>query len=130
MTSNDHSNKPRQPAPFARLLAFVLLAFLSYGATAEVAHKHCNIVPERRSDLTANVSSSDNTNPSSSNTRSGGECLICQLHQHLFVSLLSALPQIAAPPVQSVRPPAAAVSYLSHADTPQRGRAPPTTSLL
>lgn len=130
MTSKDHSSQPRQHAPLARLLAFVLLAFLSYGATAEVAHKHGNIAPERRSDLAANVSSSDNTNPSSGSTRSGAECLVCQLHQHLFVSLLSALPQIAAPLDQPLRPPAAAVSYLNHADTPQRGRAPPTTSLL
>jgi hypothetical protein len=130
VTSNAGSSHPRQHAPFARLLAFALLVFVSYGATAEVAHKHGNITPERRTELAANVSSPDNADPYSSHSRPGGECLICQLQQHLFVSLFNALPQIAAPPVQLVRPDAAAISYLSHTDTPQRGRAPPTASLL
>lgn len=130
MTSNAGSSQPRQHAPFARILAFVLLVFVSYGATAEVAHKHGNPTPERPTELAANVSSPDNTNPYSSHTRTGSECLICQLHQHLFVSLFNALPQIAEPPAQLVRPDAAAISYLSHTDTPQRGRAPPTTSLI
>jgi hypothetical protein len=130
VTSNTGSTSSRQHAPFARFLAFVLLVFISYGATAEAAHKHGSILPEPRAELAATVSSPDNTNPSSQSSRPGGECLICQLQQHLFVSLLNALPQILPPPAQLVSLPAAAVSYLSHADTPQRDRAPPSASLL
>jgi hypothetical protein len=111
-------------------MAFVLLVLISYGATAEAAHRHGNALPERRAELAATFSSPDDTNSSSQSSRPNGECLICQLHQHLFVSLLNALPQMLPPPVQSVRSPATAVSYLSHTDTPQRGRAPPTASLF
>ncbi|MGB7922784.1 MAG: DUF2946 family protein [Pyrinomonadaceae bacterium] len=130
MTSNTGSTSPRQHAPLARFLAFVLLVFISYGATAEAAHRHGNALPEQRAGSAATVSSPDTTNSSSQNSRSGGECLICQLHQNLFVSLLNALPQLVRPPSQPVRSPAAAVSYLSHTDTPQRGRAPPPASLI
>jgi hypothetical protein len=130
VTSKTGSALPSQHAPLARLLAFALLVFIFYGATAEVAHKHAGNVLDRRVELAAVVSTPDQTNSSSENSRPGSECLICQLHQHLFISLINTLPQVAPPPSQLARTPASAISYLSHADTPQRGRAPPPASLL
>jgi hypothetical protein len=131
VTSNTASTSRRRRATLARLTAFVLLLFISYGATAEVAHKHCSVLPAGRADVAkTTISNPSDANTSSERSRNGGECLICQLHQHLFTSLLNTLPQIAPPPAQFVRLPAAAVSYHVQLDAPQRGRAPPTTSLL
>ena len=130
MTSNTGSTSSHEHAPCARFLAFVLLVLISYGATAEAAHRHGTGATERSAERAATVNSPDDPNTSSETSRSNGECLICQLHQHLFASLLNALPQIAPPPAQLARIPAAAISYLSHTDTPQRGRAPPSASLL
>jgi hypothetical protein len=130
VTSNAGSALPRQHAPFARLLAFALLVFIGYGATAEVAHKHASGLLSRGAESTAALGAPDGTNSSSESSRPGSECLICQLHQHLFISLINTLPQIAPPPAQLARTHASAITYLSYADTPQRGRAPPTASLL
>jgi hypothetical protein len=130
VTSNAGLSLPRQHAPFARFLAFALLIFIGYGATAEIAHKHGSTLSARRAEAVEVVSSPDDTGSSSESSRPGSECMICQLHQHLFISLFNTLPQIAPPPAQLVRSPASIISYLSQADTPQRGRAPPQASLL
>lgn len=130
VTSNTASTLRREHAPFARLLAFVLLLFIGYGATAEAAHKHGNILPAGRAGDATTLGNPGDSNPLSESSRKSGECLICQLHQHLFATLFNVQPLIAPPPAQLARSAAAAISYLSQTDAPRRGRAPPLTPLI
>jgi hypothetical protein len=117
-------------APLARLLAFVLLALVTYAATAEAAHKHGNLTLDRSSNAAPAFGPNGDDGSSLKDSRTFGDCLICQLHQHLSVSLFSSLPQVVAPPTQIAQTPAAEFSYLSQSDTPRRGRAPPLSSLF
>lgn len=112
-----------------RLLAFVLLALVTYAATAEAAHKHGNLTLDRAGQTATAFSANDDAGSSLKESRTFGDCLICQLHQHLSVSLFSSLPQVSAPPVQTAQTPAAELSYLSQSDTPHSGRGPPLVSL-
>jgi Protein of unknown function (DUF2946) len=130
VTGNTESTLRRQGAPLARLLAFALLLFIGYGATAEVAHKHGNILSDGRASSATTLSHQGDANSSSETSRRSGECLICQLHQHLFSSLLNAPPLVAPPTAQMARSAADTISYLLQTDAPRRGRAPPPTSLV
>jgi hypothetical protein len=130
VTSNTRSTLRPRYAPRARALAFALLIFLGYGATAEVAHKHGQFLPDRRASHATTLSNPDDASSSSEHSRKSGECLICQLHQHLFVTLFNAPPLIAPPPARLSRAAADAISYLSQVDAPRRGRAPPLASLI
>ncbi|HEX8707512.1 MAG TPA: DUF2946 family protein [Pyrinomonadaceae bacterium] len=125
MTSKTRPTSSFPQAPFARLLALALLVFIAYGATAEAAHKHCNLPSGRAAGAAASIGKSGDEDSSQTLARSAAECLICQLHQHLFVNLFSALPQLAAPPVLALKAPADAISQLGRTDAPRRGRAPP-----
>jgi len=117
-------------APLARLLAFVLLVLVTYSATAEAAHKHGNVTLNRASNAAPAFSTNGDAGSTLKESRTFGDCLICQLHQHLSISLFSSPPQLVAPPVQIAQTPAAELSYLSQSDTPRRGRAPPLASLF
>jgi hypothetical protein len=117
-------------APLARLLAFVLLALVTYAATAEAAHKHGNLTLDRASNAAPAFGTNGDDGSSLKDSRTFGDCLICQLHQHLSVSLFSSLPQVIAPPTQTAHMPAAELSYLSQSDTPHSGRGPPLASLF
>jgi Protein of unknown function (DUF2946) len=120
----------RQNAPLARLLAFVLLVFVTYSTTVEAVHKHGNLLLASSGNTATTVYSQGDANSSANDSRSKGECVICQLRQHLSVSLLNALPQIVAPQQQATRTLAATLPSASRFATPQRGRAPPTASLI
>jgi hypothetical protein len=123
----------RSPARRARALAFVLLASLSWGATAEVNHHHgtqsagrVSLLSTVSNQITAErIESPCNESPSKG-TSSRDECLICQLHQNLFAKALSHALH-SAPATDAVsRNPTSLVSYSSQFNTPQRGRAPPS----
>jgi hypothetical protein len=129
VTDRTPALRNRRHAPLTRLLAFVLFVFVAYGATAEVVHKHGNLgkgYAEANSSIRA-------TNDEGSTTREsqrGDACLICQLHQNLFLYFVSEQPRLAPPIVQLAHTPTEPDFYLSHTDTPRRGRAPPLASLL
>ncbi|MBA2734354.1 MAG: hypothetical protein H0U54_15940 [Acidobacteria bacterium] len=130
MTGNITSATHRQNRPIARLLAFVLLAFVTYSSTAEAVHKHGNLsLAPSNSSAQAAYSPSD-ASSTINNSRATGECVICQLRQQLSVSLLNALPQIVAPQNQATRALAAALPCSTRYTTPRRGRAPPLPSLI
>jgi hypothetical protein len=116
-------------APLARLLAFVLLAFVTYTTTAESVHRHGRLALNRAGSSAAAVSSSGGTNTSANESPALGDCLICQLRQNLSFSLLSALPQLVAPQSQAELSAAVASLIASRFKAPRRGRAPPVTSL-
>jgi hypothetical protein len=131
VTSNNNATaSPRIHAPLARRLAFVLLVFITYGATAGAAHRHGNIPAQGRANLAATMSDSSNPGSTTKDRGTNGECLICRLHQHLFSGLLHHQPAFITPSVQLVRATVAAISYFSQTDAPRRGRAPPTFSIL
>lgn len=129
MTSKTGSALRTKHAPLARLLAFVLLAFVAYAATVETVHRHGNISLTRAGLSSTAVSNSSDAGSSLNEARSFSDCLICQLHQNLSTSLFSSLPQVVVPQAQILRTAAVEHSYLSQSDTPTRGRAPPTASL-
>lgn len=112
----------------ARVLAFVLLLFVTHSATAEVVHQHGNLLSATSTSAASFIDADTNPLAPESNG-STGECLICQLHQHLFSTLLISTPGLAAPQAEEATAGQSFVSLPSRAHTPQRGRAPPETSL-
>lgn len=111
------------------MLAFVLLAFVAYTTTAESVHRHGRLTLQPAESSTATVSPSGDANPSANDSPALGDCLICQLRQNLSFTLLSALPQLVAPPSQVELSTAVALLSASRFEAPRRGRAPPVTSL-
>jgi hypothetical protein len=110
-------------------MAFVLLAFVTHSATVEIAHQHGNLLSGRSIDTASfNGANTDHSAPESS--RSTGECLICQVHQHLFSTLLISIPGIAPPQAEEAVAIHSLISSPSEASAPRRGRAPPQASLL
>lgn len=129
MTSKTVSAARRRHAPLARLLALVLLAFVTYTTTAESVHRHGGLALEGAAGSAAAVTSHGDADSTASDSPALGDCLICQLRQNLSFSLLSALPQLAAPQVKAELSPAVALLAASRFEAPRRGRAPPSTSL-
>ena len=127
VTSNTGSLARRQSAPFARLLAFVLLAFVTYAATS--IHRHGSLLPAAPDSNVPAITSSDDSGSLANDSRATGECLICQLRQQLSFSLLNAPSLNVAPEAQLARFIASELPSFSVTATPQRGRAPPLTSL-
>ena len=117
----------------ARFIAVLLLAFVSWGATAELTHHH----DTRRLDSVTDSSPSNvgvdsnsfestekQTNPSSSKSRA--ECLICQLHQNLSTTLVTHAPGVASSETKTFRAPAILTLRLSEFRSDRSGRAPPS----
>jgi hypothetical protein len=126
VTSNNTLVLNKQPTLFARVSAFVLLVLVAYGAIAGAAHSHGTVTPQLRPGATEpTVSSSNDPNSSSKQSPKSGDCLVCQLQQHLYSGLLSALPHVAPPLTQFAfaRPTGTRCSTQTYA--PRRGRAPP-----
>jgi hypothetical protein len=130
VTSKTRSALRTKHAPPARLLAFVLLALVTYAATAESAHKHGNVSLNRPAQSAPAFEASSDAESSLKDSKKFGDCLICQLHQNLSVSLFSTLPQVVAPLTQTAHLLAAELTYLSQSDTPHSGRGPPLSSLF
>jgi hypothetical protein len=130
VTSNTAAVTRRRHTPLARVLAFVLLAFVAYTTTAESVHRHGGLALKRSESSAATViRSSGDANPSADDSLSVSDCLICQLRQHLSSSLLTELPQLVAPQAPPELSQTVAPLSASRVETPRRGRAPPHTSL-
>ncbi|HKR01101.1 MAG TPA: DUF2946 family protein, partial [Pyrinomonadaceae bacterium] len=127
VTSNTNPAARLQNTLFARSLAFVLLAFVTYASTT--VHKHGSFTLAPTDGSSAATHFKDDAGAKANDSRSTGECLICQLRQQLSASLLGTLPQIAAPQAQAQPALATALPSASRFSTPQRGRAPPPASL-
>jgi hypothetical protein len=116
-------------APLARVLAFVLLAFVTHSATFEIVHRHGQLLPASSTGA-ASFSGVNTDHSTTESSRSTGECLICQLHQHLFSTLLISIPGIAPPQAEVALAAETFISSPSKSNAPRRGRAPPQASLL
>jgi hypothetical protein len=131
VTSNTTVAAPCRPnAPLKRILAFVLLAFVTYTATAEAVHRHGGFLLVAQASSATALSPSDDASSSANDSRANGECLICQLRQQLSFTLLNAPLLVVAPQAQVARAQATALPSFSRPDAPQRGRAPPLASLI
>ena len=128
VTSTTTQARTRPHTPLARVVAFVLLLWVTYSATAEVAHKHGELLSATQTSATTISESTDHS--TTEDWRSTGECLICQLHQHLYSGLLISLPGFAPPQTQPSLARTTFVSAISQPSAPQRGRAPPIASLV
>lgn len=121
--------KRTMPAPLARVLAFLLLAFVTHSATIEIVHQHGSML-SAGSARAASFVGQDADNSSGESARPTGECLICQLHQHLFSTLLIGTHDIAPPQAEEAITRLAFISSLSEACAPSAGRAPPEAALF
>ena len=127
MNSNRHSSGFRRPRAFARVLSFLLLGLIVYGATVEAAHRHSGL---RDKDLSgsASLAHSDDNESVDGGLLGCSDCLICQLH-HSF-SVPAIMFRGLNPPIQAI----ARFSQLnqskfgSQISTAQSGRAPPFIS--
>jgi len=119
-----------------RLIAALLLAAIAWGGTVEFTHNHGVRAPaaaETKGGLQtfaedqseARVFDADNSRQSSSRSKSGSECLICQLHQNLATTLLTQWASVATTEVQRSNSQSAASVHLFEFTAAQQGRAPP-----
>jgi hypothetical protein len=121
----------------ARLLAVLLLAAIAWGSTVELTHHHGAKAKSGESlasasqtaavvEATSTQISSSNTNGTSSKSKTGAECLICQLHQNLSATVISHTPGAGSTEARGLNTPAGAVVELSEFTSTGRGRAPPS----
>jgi len=124
------------PVKRARLLAVLLLAAIAWGSTVEFTHHHgaktksaeslSSTTPSSIADeATSTQISSSNTNGTSSKSKTGAECLICQLHQNLSASEISHTPGVGPTETRGLNSPPSAVVQLSEFRSTGHGRAPP-----
>lgn len=126
------------PVKQTRLLAILLLAAFAWGTIAEFNHHHGNrtrpsqtILSSAQDSIAAESSSpqieSDNTNGTSSTSKTGAACLICQLHQNLSATLFSEPRGVG--PTEALKIKATVPVLLQHSEftANQHGRAPPIT---
>lgn len=121
--------RSRGAAPLARVLTFLLLAFVTHSATIEIVHQHGSIL-SAGSVGAASFVDRNADDSSSESSRPTGECLICQLHQHLFSTLLISSHALAPPPAEEALAGRTFTSTTAEECAPRRGRAPPQAPLL
>ena len=123
--------KPRH-ARIARLLSFLLLSSIAFSATFGAVHTHVSRLSgpaARASKAAGSVKAGDPTGGQTRGPLRGGDCSICQLHRQLSGGLLYGPVFTPSPPAEHAAAALVAVPYISTSNTPQRGRAPPQTSL-
>ena len=125
-----------RPLTRVRILAFLLLASLAWGAIAEVTHRHNGqkISRSRQSLSTPIANSQAGTEVGSSETQTfkssvSSQCTLCQLQQNLSATLFGPTLQLAAPESLSVSFAVQKISTLSSSALIPDGRAPPVNSL-
>lgn len=130
VTNKTSALSSRPHAPLTRMLALLLFVFVAYGATVEVVHRHGGNLAESADGKSSSITKTSSEEQATQESRQSGACLICQLHQNLFVSLFNAGPRLLPPTALNARTTTQPTSYLSQMDAPRRGRAPPLASLL
>ena len=125
----------RSPVKRARMLAVLLLAALAWGSTVEFTHHHgprakpgeslSSSAQSPTADEATQISSS-NTNGTSSNSKTGAECLICQLHQNLSATVIGHTPGVGPTETSGLNAPPSAVIQVSEFTSTGQGRAPPS----
>lgn len=113
-------------AGFSRWLGVLLIAFILYGTTVEVAHRHGRVL-SNKSDVTSFTHSERSGNLTGAQTGCG-VCLICQLHQNLGTTLIAL--RLNDSPTRVLHRTTAVVAphLLSRITSPLAGRGPPFIS--
>ena len=122
----------RSLAKRGRLLAALLLASLAWGTTAEFNHHHggraqslLSTTQAQNADASSVRIESSKTNGTSSSSKTGAECLICQLHQNLSATALGHTPGEGTTETHGLKAPSSVVFQLSEFTANCQGRAPP-----
>jgi len=125
----------RNPVKRTRLLAILLLAAFAWGTTADLSHHHgtkaklksrsSTAQSPTADEATATQVSSSNTN-GTSNSKTGAECLICQLHQNLSATVIAHSPGVGPTETSGLNTLPTAVVQLSEFSSTGQGRAPPS----
>jgi hypothetical protein len=119
------------------MLAALLLAAIAWGSTVELTHHHGSKTKSGESLSSASQSaaeveaastqiSSSNTDGTSSKSKTGAECLICQLHQNLSATEIGHTPGAGPTEARGLNKPSDVVVQLSEFTSPGQGRAPPS----
>jgi len=119
-----------------RLLAILLLAAFAWSTTAALSHHHGTKAKLGKSlsstaqsptadEATSTQVSSSNTN-GTSNSKTGAECLICQLHQNLSATVIGHSPGVGPTETSGLNPLPSTVVQLSEFRSTGHGRAPPS----
>ena len=135
-------DKPAQmifqsPAKRARLLAALLLASLVWGTTAESNHHHggkarfdqsllSSAQAQNADDASSAKIESSKTNGTRSSSKTGAECLICQLHQNLSATALGHTPGVGTAETHNLKAQSSVVFPRSEFTANCQGRAPPS----
>ncbi|HEV8589966.1 MAG TPA: DUF2946 family protein [Pyrinomonadaceae bacterium] len=123
-----------------RLIAAVLLAAIAWGGTVEFTHNHgvraATTAEGKTSQATLSqdradvrVLTSDESEQSSSRSKPGTECLICQLHHNLATTVLTQWAGAVTTEAQLSNFQPATSIHLFEFTATQQGRAPPLFSL-
>jgi hypothetical protein len=114
------------------VLSCLLLSSLIFSATVGIVHRHGTGVPRRATVESVGldaVGPADADGSSSNSPLQSSDCSICRLQRHLTGILLYGPVFTPAPPAEQAFEPVVSIPYLSATANPQRGRAPPQTSL-
>jgi hypothetical protein len=112
----------------ARLLASSLLLFILYSTTLEAAHKHGRFLKTEGSEQSLSVSNPRTPSNVASQQFGCSECLICQLQKSFSATVVTARSVSSGPNSPPDLLITAAITFKSHTNAPQKGRAPPFTS--
>src|SRR5690349_241113 len=110
------NNRHQFRSGFSRWLGVLLIAFILYGTTVEAAHRHGRVL-SNKSDATS-VTHSETPGNLKSSQSGCGDCLICQLHQHVSTTLIAL--RLNDPPARVLQTTTAVVTphFLSRVTTP------------
>jgi hypothetical protein len=106
-----------------RVLGYVLLVLIAYGATVEVAHSHGRAALNRP-EVTA-ISDAGGSQSSDNGHSRDRECSMCQFQQQLFGGLVHAPLFSRSPLAEIAFVSTLTVSYPSTSTPPPSGRGPP-----
>jgi hypothetical protein len=106
-----------------RVLSYWLLLLIICGATAEAAHSHGHVTPDRPG--LAAISDAGGSQSSNKGNSQNRECSMCQFQQQLFGGLVQAPLFARTPLVETAFVSTLTVLYPSTSTPPRLGRAPP-----
>ena len=114
----------------ARVLVYALLALISFNATVEAVHNHDYFLGRETQSARASIGDASDSDARANQSKQSGECLICQLQRQMVGALIAAPPFLSKPLAQAPLAQTPLIFDGSIAQTPSRGRAPPSASLL
>jgi hypothetical protein len=106
-----------------RVVSYVLLFMIAYGAMAEMAHSHSHVSPARTD--VAYIGDAGNSHSSNTGQSHTTECPVCQFQQQLFNGVIHVPLFALAPSAEIVFVSTPAVFHASTSPSTPSGRGPP-----